>query len=342
MKRIILVSLLLLIVVLFLPLLIIDVSSGSVAQDDAPSGILEPSADEEPAASAEAGVESDENLMLTVQIQGQAREISMHDYLVGTVAAEMPVSFEKEALKAQAVAARTYALYKLRAAPSESHPDAGLCDNPACCQAYKTYETLAEQWGAAYEENLATIIEAVAGTDGVCIVYEDAPILAAFHAASSGRTEASADIWGDLPYLQSVQTFETEASVPNFYTSVAMTYEEFRVTILEAYPEAALDGLPAEWITGIVRSDTGRILSLSVGGVSLTGPAFRSLFALRSTAITVTLQEEGLILEVEGYGHGVGMSQYGANELARLGFSYEAILKWYYSGVSLASMDSLP
>ena len=341
MKRIVPISIVLLIFAIALPLIVFRSSSepeeAEVTEDPTEAAVT-PQANFD--FSAVAG-EMDKSLTVTVWLDEAVCEMSMYEYLVGVVSAEMPVSFEPEALKAQAVAARTYTLYKMLGAANSNHPDAYVCGDYTCCKAYSSQAALQEHWGEDYSSNMAIIAAAVSETDGMCIVYENAPILAAFHSSSAGHTEASGNIWGDLPYLQSVQTFETDENVPTFYSAVTLTYDEFKETILAAYDTAVLEGEYSTWITDIVRSDSNRITSINVGGVVITGAEFRSLFSLRSTNIEIEFIDEGLTLSIEGYGHGVGMSQYGANVLAQVGLGYEQILTWYYTGVSLATMDTV-
>lgn len=366
MKYIIPISILLLILAVCIPLLTIDVSpAAEVAQSEetdqaSAAGEEEPSVQVETEADAQTETETeteavtsvadpaspeellDKSMTISVLLDGEVFELTMYDYLTGVVAAEMPVSFEAEALKAQAVAARTYTFYKKLVSSGANHQNADVCGDYTCCSAYKSDAALREQWGEDYETNLEIITTAVRETDGVVMTYEDKPILAAFHSSSSGKTEASADIWGAVPYLQSVKTFEDEETVPNYYSAVELTYDEFKGIFLRSYPNAALDGVDTQsWITDVVRSKTGRITSIIIGGITLSGANFRNLYSLRSTNIEIEYGELGLKLTAKGYGHGVGMSQYGANYLASMGLDYNYILIWYYAGVALTAADTL-
>jgi stage II sporulation protein D len=193
----------------------------------------------------------------------------MYDYLGGVVAAEMPASFEPEALKAQAVAARTYTYYKMR--NGSNHDDADVCDDCNCCKAYLSPERLKERWKDTYDFNMEIISSAVSETDGLCVMYEHAPILAAFHSSSSGYTEDSANVWSTpLPYLVSVESPEGEASVPNYYSELAVSFEELKSTVKAAYPDAVFEGEPENWLNNAVYSDSGRIVSIEAGGVGMT------------------------------------------------------------------------
>lgn len=285
----------------------------------------------------------DKSLTVRLLDDDSIQEMSMYDYLIGVVSAEMPVTFEDEALKAQTVTARTYTLYKMCVSPNTTHPDADVCSDYNCCAAYSSPEALQERWGDAYEDNYNRIAACVRATDGLYIDYDGQPILAVFHSSSSGATEASVSVWGgELPYLQSVRSFEEGTDIPNFYTSVELTYDEFAADVLAAYPDAALDaGDTGGWITDVVRSDAGRIISITVGGVTMKGSAFRTLFSLRSANIEIAGGEAGFTLSTQGFGHGVGMSQYGADFLAAMGLDAAHILTWYYTDVTLQTMDTL-
>lgn len=263
-------------------------------------------------------------------------EISMDEYLLGALAAEMPASFEPEALKAQAVALRTYALYKVKNG-TPAHPEADICSDSACCAAWADAETLRERWGADYDTYTAKLRAAIAATDGVYLTYGDEPALAVFHASSAGMTEASGDVWSTaLPYLVSVESPENDENVPHFVSEITLTAEEFRSAISEAYPAAVFPEDTAQWLTGAEYSAGGRLVSLTIGGVTVPGTALRALFSLRSTAMTIAVAPDSVTITTRGSGHGVGMSQYGANLLALDGLTCEEILAHYYPGTALA------
>lgn len=266
---------------------------------------------------------------------GETLNLTMDEYLIGAVAAEMPASFEPEALKAQAVALRTYAIYKKEFEP-ERHPDADICSDPTCCAAWVDEAYLREQWGDDYDMYLEKITQAVSDTDSLYLTYDGEPVLAAFHSSSNGYTEASSEVWGAaLPYLVSVSTPENGDSVPNFTSSVTMSHEEFKNTFLASYPEADFSkGFP-DSVTGLIYDMSGRLSKLSVGGIEISGTALRSVFSLRSAAITLSFGDDSVTITTSGYGHGVGMSQYGANVMASNGSGFEEILANYYPGTTL-------
>ena len=278
----------------------------------------------------------DSAVQVTVKgADGTVATLALDNYLWGVVAAEMPASFEPEALKAQAVAARTYTLGKLER-ETAAHPDADLCTDVNCCQAYRTQAEAAESWGDMAQSYTQKITAAVADTDGVAALYEGKPIQAVFFSSADGRTVDAVEVWGNsVPYLTGVDSPEGE-EVPNYHSTVTVPPEEFKTKLLAQYPAANLSGDPAGWFANTVANSAGGVSSVDVGGVTVSGQALRTLFGLRSTSFTITASADGVAFAVTGYGHGVGMSQYGANALAKEGKSYEDILKWYYTGVEVA------
>ena len=156
-----------------------------------------------------------------------------------------------------------------------------------------------------------------------------------FHSSSAGRTEDSAAIWQAEPYLVSVESPETAEDVPNYVTSVTVSPEDFREAVLTVHPEAEFGEDPAFWLGAAVRDASGRVESVDIGGTQVPGTELRTIFKLRSTAFTLDYTAEGFLFTVTGYGHGVGMSQYGANELAKEGKNWQEILQWYYTGVTI-------
>ena len=276
---------------------------------------------------------ADRDTPLRVLHGGEIEEMAMDAYLRGVLRAEMPASFEPEALKAQAIAARTYTLYKMHGGPIENHPDADACDDINCCKAYKTAEQAAADWGSMalyYEEKLARAVEE---TDALAVLYGGEPILAVFCSSTNGHTQNAGAVWqSDLPYLQSVSSPENEELVPNYYSTETFSAERFRSLFLAAHPGADLSGAPSEWIRDVERSDADFVTTLSVGGVTVRGNELRTILSLRSPSFTVEAGENSLTFRVTGYGHGVGMSQYGANALARQGMRAEEILRHYFTG----------
>lgn len=267
---------------------------------------------------------------------GQVEELTMQEYLWRVVAAEMPAKFELEAMCAQAVCARTYTLWK---AGTNAHENADLCDNSACCQAYITPEEAAGRWGSLTEVYTKHIASAVEKTDGQILTYEGRPIQAVFFSSSAPETEDAAAVWGgSLPYLVSVSSPEGE-EVPNYYSSVVLTAEEVKALVADSGLGIKLAGDPSGWIRNVSYTGSGRVAELEVGGVTLSGSAARSLFGLRSACFEVIEDEGTFTFSVTGYGHGVGMSQYGANAMAAEGKTWQEIVCHYYTGVTIQTAD---
>lgn len=267
--------------------------------------------------------------------EGPIVELTMDEYLWGVVAAEMPASFEEEALSAQACAARTYTAVLQS---SGKHPNADICGDSTCCQAYIERSAAEARWGLNAREYGEKIDRAVARTDGLGILYDGKPIQALFFSSAPGKTVDAVEVWGNsVAYLKSVDSPEGD-EVPNYRTQTALGAEEVRSLILEAYPGADLSGDPGSWFGEASRNEGGTVISIPLGGVTLTGGQVRSLFSLRSACFTVTWDGSQFMFDVTGYGHGVGMSQYGANAMAKTGSSFRDILTWYYTGAEVGTL----
>lgn len=261
---------------------------------------------------------------------GKIVTMDEEDYIVGVVAAEMPADFESEALKAQALAARTYLKGKNGCA---AHPGADICTSSAHCQAYKSTEKLKEQWGSAFGEKFKKISDAVAATSGKIITYDGKPISAVFHSTSSGNTENSEDVWEKpVPYLKSVSSnFDSDS--PKYESQKRYSWDEFQKIIKSADEKVDFD----LGIGGVETSRGGAIKKISVGGVDFKGTKIRELFALNSANFSIDIIDGEVIFTVHGYGHGVGMSQYGANFMAKSGKKFDEIIKHYYTGVKITN-----
>lgn len=284
--------------------------------------------------------ENAENKKFTVNVlmNGEIVEMELEKYIVGVVAGEMPVSFEDEALKAQAVAARTYTLHKMWIEPSANH-GGDVCTDAACCKAYADESVLREKWGEDYDENIAKITAAVWDTEGVYMVYNGEPVLAVFHSSSAGATENSGNVWNkDVPYLVSVESPENSDSVTNYVSTTEIGFDEFINIFMQKYPEASFSEDKQSWITDVVYSESGRINTVVVGGIEIRGTELRELYSLRSTAVSVAMGANGVVFISTGYGHGVGMSQYGANKMAQDGSDWREILCWYYTGIGFSTL----
>lgn len=284
--------------------------------------------------------EADSQITVRVLTDGHIELLPLSEYLIGVVSAEMPASFEPEALKAQAVAARTYTLHKMLVSPSQQHPEADTCSDVNCCKAYASEEALREKWGADFDAYLTKITSAVTETDGECLIYDGEPILAVFHSSSCGATENSENVWSaSLPYLQSAASPETAADVPGYFSTVQVSFSDFTDTILSEFPSAVFGDDKSTWVTSAEYTDSGRLKSVSIGGINMEGTQVRTLFGLRSAAVEISVTDVSVIFRTTGYGHGVGMSQYGANVMAKGGSSCREILLHYYPGTTLTSID---
>ena len=330
-KQVVATALALLLVLFLLPLLLFGTGGLEQTEQAAPTGelpidrtVVTPS----PSADSQTQI----RVALT---DGSVLTLGLDQYLWRVVAAEMPASFELEALKAQAAAARTYTLSKL-GRTVEKHPDADVCTDITCCQAYIDPDQAAANWGDNAAAYTAKITSAVSETDGMAVLYDGQPIQAVFFSSAAGRTVDAVEVWGNsVPYLTGVDSPEGD-EVPNYHSTVTFTPEEFKSKLLAQYPDADLSGDPADWFQNTVPNSAGGVEQVDVGGVTVSGGALRTLLGLRSTSFTVTTDSQGVTFSVTGYGHGVGMSQYGANALAKQGKTYDEILKWYYTGVEVA------
>ena len=297
-----------------------------------------PAAEPEPAAPETAAVHHDRDVTLTIQDGDTTEQMTLERYLTGVVRGEMPASFEMEALRAQAAAERSYVYYQLAAGRKDAHPDADFCTDHTCCSAYLSETAAREKWGGDFAPWNTRVEQAVSDTDGQVVLYNGRPILAVFHSSSAGRTAAAGDVWsGDLPYLVSVDSPEGEETVPNYYSTVTFTAAEAKEKLLAAHPELKLSGTPNRWFGAAAENGSGRVETVSVGGTDIEGTELRRIFGLRSACFTVAADSESVTFRVTGYGHGVGMSQYGANQLAREGKTWQEILEWYYTGATVGN-----
>lgn len=270
-----------------------------------------------------------------LRTDGTIQDLTMEEYLWGVTAAEMPASFQLEALKAQTVAARTYALRQQRWG-TDKHPDADVCGDYTCCQAYLTREQAMESWGTEGERYAQKISDAVTATDGLLCLYEGQPIDALFFSSAAGVTSDAVAVWGaEIPYLKSVSSPEGE-EVPGWRTLVTFTPAEFAERFSATWSEADFSAEPSLWFSEPILDEYGAVAQITVGGVTVTGIQARQVLGLRSAHFTVEeATETRIALQVTGYGHGVGMSQYGANALAAEGKGFEEILKWYYTDITV-------
>ena len=269
----------------------------------------------------------------------KVEEISLDEYLYGVVSAEMPASFEEEALKAQAVVARTYTIYKI-VNNDGKHKDADICDSPNCCQAWISKEDRFAKWDDAEAQgNWNKIVNAVNSTQGKIITYNGEPINAFFHSNSGGSTEAPIDVWGGsgYPYLQAVTT-SGEDAYSQYSSEAEFTKQEFEDKIKEEHSDFEIDFDEEDCIKIEEYTDGNRVKKIKVGNLELSGVEIRNIFGLRSANFEVNIEKDKIKFSVIGYGHGVGMSQTGADSLAKEGKTYEEIIHHFYTDVEIEDM----
>lgn len=263
-------------------------------------------------------------------IDGALRPMDMEEYLVGVVLAEMPASFEEEALKAQAVAARTYA--GKAHLTGGKHGNGSVCTDATCCQAYISEAGYLQSGGS--QQGIDKVRSAVMETAGQVLTHNGELIEATYFSCSGGTTEDAQAVWGaDFPYLRSVSSPGEEAS--EFYeTDMVFPRERVETTLGVKLPEN-----PAKWVGETKRTPGDGVATMEIGGQVFKGTELRTLLGLRSTSFTAAADDRGLIVHVKGYGHRVGMSQYGADAMAASGKTYREILSHYYQGTEIAAYE---
>ena len=278
---------------------------------------------------------------------GRVEEVPLRDYVRGAVAAEMPVTFHAEALKAQAVAAHTYALYQhyfQQKNPDPALKGADFAADPANRKGYATEEAARVFYGTDYADAYwARICAAADSALPYVMAYEEQPIVAAYHAMSAGQTEAAENVWlGGTEYLVQAQS-EWDALAPDYETRRVFPVQQMRALVLAAQPDSDLSGDPAAWFAQPVYSPSGYLMQMDVGGITLHGKDIRAIFSLRSHHMDISYDAstESFTFTVRGYGHGVGLSQYGADYLARQGYSFDEILAHYYHGIGISSIEAI-
>jgi len=282
------------------------------------------------------------NIKLLHANTGVIEEIALDEYLYGVVSAEMPANFEKEALKAQATVARTYTIYQI-VNNSSKHENADMCDDFGCCQAWISKDERMAKWDTAEaESNWNKIVEAVNSTKGKIVTYNSQPINAFFHANSGGITESSLNIWGgiDYPYLKSVET-AGEEGYTQYASEVVLSHQELLSKIQSKYEDCEINFEEQNCIQILEYTSSGRIKTIKLGNKEMAGTEARTLLGLKSTNFTFIITDENVTFTVIGYGHGVGMSQTGADVLAKSGSNYEEIIKHFYTDVEIIEVNSL-
>lgn len=270
---------------------------------------------------------------------GSVENLNLDEYLYGVVSAEMPASFEKEALKAQSIVARTYTIYKI-IHNAGKHQEADICDDSGCCQAWISKEDRLNKWDEKEREsNWNKIVSAVKETKGKIITYNGEPINAFFHSNSGGSTEAPINVWGGsgYPYLQTVQTSGEEAYT-QYKSEVNMQKQELIDKIKSKYQDFSINFEEENAIQILEYTKGNRVKTIKIGNKNLSGVEVRSIFGLKSANFEVKIDGDNIIFSVIGYGHGVGMSQTGADSLAKQGKNCEEIITHFYIGVEIIDL----
>lgn len=255
-------------------------------------------------------------------------EMNMEQYLTGVVSAEMPAAFHDDALTAQAIVARTYAVQWII-----NNPDTPLSSDYRICQGWESPEASRKKWGIIrYIIYSRKIRKAVSSSRGMIVAYRGHPAETPYHSTSGRFTEDAAEVWGkNVPYLKSARCKWCGRS-PRYSETRTITAHE----LAEAFPEICR-GQSSPDLSIVSRNASGRVKSISLGGQIVKGTDFRKALGLNSTNFTVTEQDGKFIIKTTGYGHGVGMCQYGADGMAKDGHSYKSIIEYYYSGTSLVN-----
>lgn len=266
---------------------------------------------------------------------GRVEELDLDTYLYGVVASEMPADFDIEALKAQAVVARTYTVYQIK--NGSKHEGADICDNSTCCQAWISKENRFARWEEnKREEYWNKIVKAVDDTKGKFILYEKEPINALFHSNSGGKTELSINVWGgDFPYFQCVETSGEEA-YSSYSSEVEISKDELVQKMITNYPNFNIDYSKDDCIKIIELTDSNRVKKIKIGNIELSGIDVRKIFELKSSKFDFQILEKSIKFFCLGYGHGVGLSQCGSDILAKQGKTYDEIIKYYYKNVEIS------
>lgn len=308
-------------------------------------GSMEKTVDEPPYETTEIVIQETQTATVPVQTEPETKKtllpvllddntvakLELDTYVLRVLLSEIPAEFENEALKAQAVVARTYALRRLE--NGYKHENAAVCTNSACCQGYCTEQAYIDAGNSKKE--LKKMKNAVKATASKVITYNGELVEATYFSCSGGRTEDAQAVWGsEIPYLQSVESTGEEKAT-YFTDTITMKTDVFAKKI-----DVTTIGPSQDWIGQISYTDGGGVDMISICGRSYTGTEIRNLLGLRSTAFAITIIGDTVTITTKGFGHRVGMSQYGADAMAVQGSSYQEILKHYYKGITLSEYAS--
>ncbi len=275
---------------------------------------------------------TEETMIPVLYPDGSVVPMCLEEYVLGVVLAEMPAEFAQEALKAQAVVSRSYALR--RYILSDRHPQGAVCTDSGCCQAYMTQETYLNKYGT--EKDIEKIRLAVKSTRQTVLFYEGQIAETTYFSCSGGRTEDAVAVWGEeIAYLQAVDS-PGEDKAATYTASVTFTPERFAAAL-----GRSLQGSPDTWLGQTYYTDGGGVALMFIGGIGYAGTVLREKLGLNSTAFSVSVEAEKITVTTRGKGHRVGMSQYGADAMALTGSSWEEILSHYYPGTIIDKMPPL-
>ena len=307
-----------------------------------PAGILRhpvlPSAETEPAADIPRAAELSGAYQVLDSADGTVRTVPLRDYLIGAVGAEMPAAYESEALKAQVIACHTYAERIRRQNAEAPDPDlhgADFSDDSSRYQAFFTVEDMQQFYGDAYTDSFDKIAAAVDAVGDQLLCYDEEPIAAAFHAISSGETESAETVWGNaLPYLVPVES-KADRSAPDYEECISIPPDTLQKVLCAQQPDCTFSDHPADWFSEPECTASGTVLQIRCGSKEWSGQILREVLGLRSACFSVEYDGAQFLFTTHGFGHNVGMSQYGANAMALNGCTYAEILAHYYPGTSL-------
>ncbi|MED4456370.1 stage II sporulation protein D [Metabacillus fastidiosus] len=324
------------IVILIVPTILVVLFSGvntkELLAEDSRSGSIETTKPVSDETSVKPSIDS--SVEVTVYRSGKKiiEKFPLDQYLIGVIAGEMPAEFEPEALKAQVLTARTYYIKRMLSPNKEKLPQGAQVIDTVDNQVFINKEERKEKWGSDYQWKENKISKAVKETDGKIITYNDSPIEATFFSTSNGYTENAEDYWNNsLPYLKSVKSSWDKIS-PSYMNEKTMSVEEFERRLGVNLKKASISD-PIAWTEG------KRVKKIEIGGKVLTGKEVREQLNLKSSDFNLSIKGKNIVIKTKGSGHGVGLSQYGANGMASEGKKYEEIIKYYYQNVEIASGD---
>lgn len=286
---------------------------------------------------------SEEEITIYHHTTQQIQTLPMKEYIKGVVCAEIPAGFHEEAIKAQAVIAHTYALRiqnNLAQSPDESLKGAQISTDPDKHQAYFTPEEIKKRYGKQYDTYWQKVSNCVDAVINQVVTYQDQPIIAAFHSISNGSTENPEYVWGQsVPYLIPIAS-EGDASSPHYKSTEYFSEKQVRSILQQQYPNISFSEDKSQWFSIQSNTPGGYVDQVSVLGQQTNGQEIRKLFGLKSASFTVAYQDNQFLFTTWGYGHGVGLSQYGADYYAKQGMTYDQILAHYYPNTTLTTLTA--